>query len=239
MSQSNLTLKSKEIIQFLTSLSKLSDSSILEVTSDEIYSIAASDDRSMFLWSTLSGDFEFETTLNLPSLTKLSDLLKMVGDDVTFKVLSNKLSYKGNGVKFDYHLYDEGILNKPKVTLKKIKSLTYDYEFSFTKSYLRQTILKNSSILKDTNKLYIYTEDDHLVWNLGDRTKTNTDNLTIIGDKVDFEMDEFIMNLDNLRLVEFGSSEVAKFEVSKNGIGKISIDSDPLQLNYIISSLTK
>jgi hypothetical protein len=193
----------------------------------------------MFLWSTLSGDFEFETTLNLPSLTKLSDLLKMVGDDVTFKVLNNKLSYKGNGVKFDYHLYDEGILNKPKVTLKKIKSLTYDYEFSFTKSYLKQTILKNSSILKDTNKLYIYTEDDHLVWNLGDRTKTNTDNLTIIGDEVDFEMDEFIMNLDNLRLVEFGSSEVAKFEVSKNGIGKISIDSKPLQLNYIVSSLTK
>jgi hypothetical protein len=193
----------------------------------------------MFLWSTLSGDFEFETTLNLPSLTKLSDLLKMVGDDVTFKVLNNKLSYKGNGVKFDYHLYDEGILNKPKVTLNKIKSLAYDYEFSFTKSYLRQTILKNSSILKDTNKLYIYTEDDHLVWNLGDRTKTNTDNLTIIGDEVDFEMDEFIMNLDNLRLVEFGSSEVAKFEVSKNGIGKISIDSDPLQLNYIVSSLTK
>lgn len=193
----------------------------------------------MFLWSTLSGDFEFETTLNLPSLTKLSDLLKMVGDDVTFKVLKNKLSYKGNGVKFDYHLYDEGILNKPKVTLKKIKSLTYDYEFSFTKSYLKQTILKNSSILKDTNKLYIYTEDDHLVWNLGDRTKTNTDNLTIIGDEVDFEMDDFIMNLDNLRLVEFGSSEVAKFEVSKNGIGKISIDSEPLQLNYIVSSLTK
>jgi hypothetical protein len=67
----------------------------------------------------------------------------------------------------------------------------------------------------------------------------NTDTLTIIGDPVDFEMDEFIMNLDNVRLIDFGESDIAKFEISKNGIGKITIDSNTIQNCYIISSLTK
>ena len=65
MHQSNLKLKSKEFKIFLNSLSNISDTSILEVKTDEIYSIAASDDRSMFLWSSLEGDFDIETKLNL------------------------------------------------------------------------------------------------------------------------------------------------------------------------------
>jgi hypothetical protein len=236
---SNLNLKSKDFKTFLRSLAKINDTSIVEVRTDEIYSIAASDDRSMFLWSTLSGDFDMDVSLNLPSLSKLSKLLDMVGSaDIQFKVNRNNLEYKSKSVKFSYHLYDDGILIKPKITLEKIKALTFDYEFDTSKQFLK-TLLSNSSIFKDTNKLYIYTEDDHLIWSLADRTMQNTDTLTVVGDEVDFEMDEFIINLDNVRLIDFGDSDVAKFNVSKNGIGKIEIDSGDIQLNYIISSLTK
>lgn len=140
--------------------------------------------------------------------------------------------------KFKYHLYDDGILVKPKITLAKIKALKFDYEFDFNKSFIK-TLLSNSSIFKDTNKLYIYTEDGKLIWSLADKTMTNTDTLTIIGEDVDFEMDEFILNLDNVRLIDFGESDIAKFEISKNGIGKIGIESGNIQLNYIVSSLTK
>jgi hypothetical protein len=234
-----LKLKSKEFNQFLKSLSKISDTSILEIKSDEIYSIAASDDRSMFLWSVMKGDFDVETTLNLPSLTKLSKLLDMVGSpDISFTLNHNNLDYKSKIAKFTYHLYEDGILTKPKITLAKIKALKFDYEFEIKKSFIK-SLLTNSSIFKDTNKLYVYTEDDCLIWSLADRTMKNTDTLTIIGDPVDFEMDEFIMNLDNVRLIDFGESDIAKFEISKNGIGKITIDSNTIQNCYIISSLTK
>lgn len=234
-----MNLKSKEFKIFLRSLGKISDTSILEVKSDEIYSIAASDDRSMFLWSSMEGDFDVETTLNLPSLSKLSKLLDMVGStDIQFKLNRNNLEYKSKLVKFNYHLYDEGILAKAKITLAKIKSLTFDYEFEIAKQFLK-TLLTNSSIFKDTNKLYIYTEDDYLIWSLADRTMKNTDTLTVVGEEVDFEMDEFILNLDNVRLIDFGDADVAKFEVSKNGIGKISVESGSIIQNYIVSSLTK
>lgn len=193
----------------------------------------------MFLWSVLEGDFDVETTLNLPSLSKLSKLLDMVGSpDISFTLNRNNLDYKSKVAKFTYHLYDDGILTKPKITLAKIKALTFDYEFEVSKSFLK-TLLTNSSIFKDTNKLYIYTEDDKLVWSLADRTMQNTDTMTIIGDPVDFEMDEFIMNLDNVRLIDFGESDIAKFEVSNNGIGKIGIEYGSIRLNYIVSSLTK
>jgi len=234
-----LKLKAKDFKTFLLSLAKISDTSILEVKSDEIYSIAASDDRSMFLWSSIGGDFDLESTLNLPSLSKLSKLIDMVGfTDISFKLNRNNLEYKSKVAKFTYHLYDEGILMKPKITLDKIKSLTFDFEFDVTKQFLK-TLLSNSSIFKDTNKLYIYTEDGNLIWSLADRTMQNTDTLTIVGEPVDFEMDEFILNLDNVRLIDFGESDTAKFEISKNGIGKIGIESGNISQKYIVSSLTK
>ena len=239
MHQSNLKLKSKEFKIFLNSLSNISDTSILEVKTDEIYSIAASDDRSMFLWSSLEGDFDIETKLNLPSLNKLSKLVDMVGSDtINFELKKNNLNYKGNSIKFTYHLYDEGILARPKITLEKIKSLNFDYEFEFTNTFLK-SLLKTSSIFKDTNKLYVYSLDGKLTWSLADKSMSNTDALTITDGDVDFDMDDFILNLDNVRLIDFAGSDTAKFYISKNGIGKISISSGDITLNYIISSLTK
>jgi hypothetical protein len=115
--------------------------------------------------------------------------------------------------------------------------LSFDFEFQVSKLFIKQ-ILKNSSIFKDTNKLYIYTEDDHLIWSLADRTMANSDNFTVVGEEVDFEMDEFILNLDNVRLIDFGDEDYITFKINKNGIGKLELSSGNLTLNYIVSSLT-
>lgn len=224
---------------FLEGLSKVSDSTILHVEDDRIYAISSSEDRSLFLWSTLEGDHDDTCVLNLPSVKKLSKALDLVPDkEVEFTNNSNNLEFKGKSVKFKYHLYGDGILVAPKLTLSKIKALTYEYEFEVDKTFLTQ-LLKNSSIFKDTNKLYIFTEDDKLVWSLGDRTMQNTDVLTVIGEDVDFEMDEFILNLDNVRLISFGTSQSFTFKINKMGIGRITLKNGESELNYIVSSLTK
>lgn len=224
---------------FLEGLLKVNDSAILHVETDRIYAISASEDRSLFLWSTLEGDFSNSSVLNLPSLKKLYKALDLVPDKVvTFVNNSNNLEFKGNQVKFKYHLYGDGILVAPKLTLSKIKSLKYDYKFLVDKDFLKQ-VIKNSSVFNDTNKLYIFTDDGHLIWSLGDKTQMNTDVLTFIGDKVDFEMDEFILNLDNVRLLALGNKTDFLMEVNKMGIGKISLKNGEVELNYILSSLTK
>lgn len=233
-----LNLKSKDFIHFLKCLSRISDKAILEVSDHEMYSIVNSDDRSLFLWATLDGLFGIDTTLNLPSVSKLSDVIEMAGSpEVSLGVMTNKLQYLGSNIKFDYHLHDDGIITKPKITLAKIKSLKYDYVFYVNKDFLK-TLLKNSAAFKDTNKLYIYTEDGHLVWSLCDVTKHNTDRLTVSGGAVSFEMEAFIMKLDNIRLINFDNCLDIKFEINDTGIGCITLRFPGFVLNYIVTSLT-
>lgn len=234
-----LKFNKQDFKNFLEGLSKVSDASILNIENDRIYAISSSEDRSMFLWSTLLGDFDTTQVLNLPSVKKLAKSLDMIGDkEVEFILNSNNLEYKGSKLKFKYHLYADGILVAPKLTLSKITSLQYDYEFQVSKTFL-SVLLKQSSVFKDTNKLYIFSEDGKLCWSLADRTMMNTDTLTIEGDSVDFEMDEFIVNLDNIQLISVGDNSDFTFRINKMGIGNINLKSGNVELNYILSSLQK
>jgi hypothetical protein len=237
--QKTIKFNKEDFKNFLEGLSKVSDTSILNVETDRIFAISSSEDRSMFLWSTLESDYDTPQVLNLPSVKKLSKSLDLISDkEVEFILNSNNLEYKGSKIKFKYHLYGDGILVAPKLTLSKIQSLKYEYEFDVTKAFL-DSVVKQSSIFKDTNKLYIFTENDKMYWSLGDRTMMNTDVLTIEGDDVDFEMDEFILNLDNIRLLSFGDSKVFNFRINKMGIGSISLKNGNAELNYILSSLQR
>ena len=233
-----LSVKTKEFNQLLHGLSKLNDSAILEVSDKTMYSIISSDDRSLFLWASLEGNFKINSSLNLPSVSKLISTLDILSKpEIQLSLASNHLSYKDSAINFKYHLYENGILPKAKLSLAKIKSLTYDFSFEVTKAFI-STILKTSSIFKTTNKLYIYTEGSHLIWSLADRSQTNTDSLTIVGDRVNFDMDEFIISLDNIRLLSFGDNTSVKFHINRNGIGKMELISEGLKLNYIATSLT-
>lgn len=236
---SKIKFNKEDFKNFLEGLSKVSDTTILNLDNDKIYAISSSDDRSMFLWSSLEWDSDITKTLNLPSVKKLSKALDLTsGKEVEFELNSNNLEYKGSKVKFKYHLFGDGILVAPKLTLSKIESLQYDYEFEVSKEFLT-SLLKQSSIFKDTNKLYIFTENDKLYWSLGDKTQMNKDVLTVEGSDVDFEMDEFILNLDNIQLLSFGDAKSFTFKINKMGIGNINLKNGNANLNYILSSLTK
>ena len=110
MTLSNLSLNSKEFTKFLNSLSRINDSSILEISKDDMYSISASEDRSLFLWASLKGDFGVETTLNLPSISKLSSTIDIVGSpEIEFNIATNKLEYRGNNLKFAKWILESGL----------------------------------------------------------------------------------------------------------------------------------
>jgi hypothetical protein len=236
--ESKITIPTKEFKVFLSSLYNIDDRAILEVDNDKVFSIVSKSDKSLFLWAELNQEFSDIGNINMPSISKLSNLLDMIGGDyITFNWKVNKLEYRGPSLKCDYHLLDDGIIPRPKVTIKKIKSLKFDNEFTISRKFLK-SIFKNSSIFKDTNKLYIYTDDGHLMWTIGDKSKSNTDCLIIKGDAVDFEMKEFITSLDNLRILEFGDSDQCNIKVNNDGFGVISIQNSVLSLQYILTSLT-
>lgn len=235
----NIKFNKKSATEFFDSLSKIHDQSILEADLDTIDAITASEDRSFFLWARLNGDFGITDTFNMPSITKLSKAVAMVPDEeFSMKVASNNLEYKGKELKFKYHLYDNGILTKSKLSLAKIQSFTYDFEFEVEVSFIKN-LLKCSTINKDVSKLYVYVEDGKLTWSIADRTMTNTDELTLVSEDVDFDMDPFIMKLENFRLISMLKVNKLKFRITKDRIGNIQLKSGDLELNYIIASLQK
>lgn len=222
----------------LVSLQKLSDNSIFQIKENSIEAIAASEDNSIYLWASLKGDWENECSLNLPSLGKLAKLLNMIpSDDVDFILNGNNLEYKDNGLKFKYYLHDDGILTKPKISVEKIKSFNYDVTFEVDPKFLID-LIKKEGIIR-SSKLYIYTENGKLVWSLEDKTMTNSDTLTIIGDDCDEDFDQFIIKTDNLKNIVLSTTPVVFRFNTKLGVGNIVSTFGNLILNYVASSLVK
>jgi hypothetical protein len=230
-----ICLKRTEFQSLLKSLGKISDSAIFSLTENGIDALTSSDDNSMRIWSHLDGEFE-DLTLNLPSLKKLDKALDMIkDDDVEFILNSNNLEYRGSKVKFTYHLYDDGILTKPKFSIEKFRSLQFSIEFDFDRKFLTE-LIKNSTITS-TDKLYIYTEDDHLVWSLSDKATPNSDSLTIIGSEVDFEMNPFIVKVDNVKVLATMSKDITLRANKEPSLVNMVAKDGNLTLNYIFSSL--
>lgn len=236
-----LKVNKPDFLFFLESLSNLSDSAILNIKDGGISALVTNLDASLFLWSTLPIEFDDDAVLNVPSLSKLKSALNLSGVSDTIELILNRnnIEYRGNSIKFKYHLYEDGVIMKSKTSLEKLKSLTYDVETVFSKKLLK-LILKESTAFAKIKKLHLFTENDHLMWSLQDTTVTNSDSLTFKGDEVDFELDPFILNLDNMRLLMLGTSDDITLKINTSlGIGKIELKYGNTHLNYIISSLIK
>lgn len=206
-----------------------------------MHSISCTEGRGMFLLAKYSGSFSITDNLNIPSISKLENALSLVDDPtVTFKYFGNRLEYKGDNIKFKYHLYEDGSLIPLKISKEKIEGLEFDCEFDVEVKFIRE-LLKTSSVFNSTNKLYINTSDDgELVFTLGDKTLTNTDSYSINRGVVDFFLDDFIILLDDLRCVDFLNQPTIKMQInSRAGIGSLLVEAGTVSLNYVISSLVK
>lgn len=234
-----LKLSKDDFKYFLNSLSLIDDMAILNIKKDKIFALNLSPDRGMYLLSELNTDNDFEMILNLPSLSKLSKTLDIITEDeLEFVVNSNNIEYLGKNLKFKYHLLDNGIIPIPKISLQKIRSLEYDWEIEVSVSFFKY-LMKNSSNFRKTNKLYLSTKDGKLVWSFQDKTMSNSDSFVVIGNEVDFEIEEFIFNLNSLRLLSFGNSDEFSFKCNKDGMGKIEFTNNNVDLSYIIPSLAE
>lgn len=203
---------------------------------DGIHGIASSEDNSMYAHAFLQGDF-IEKNLNLPSLKKLAKALDMISsDDVNLKLNGNHLEYKDKQLKFKYHLHEDGVITRPKLSLEKIRNFEYNLEFELDFDFLSDLLQKSS--ITNTKKLYLFTENDHIVWKIGDDTIPNSDSLSIVGEEVDFELQSFILKIDNLKLLSKVSKNENIFKInSKLGVGCIITKSGDFEMEYIFSSL--
>jgi hypothetical protein len=240
MEEKKLKIENRvEFLKYLDSLSKINESAILTIKKDKIESLVASADNTLILYSEFTSKSGLEDVLNIPDIKKLSRVVDTIpSNEIEFKINSNNLEYKGHGIKFKYHLFDEGFLSKPNVNLDKINAFKFDVRFSVDKNMLNQ-IFKGSTFASETNKIYFYTEDGQLMAELTDRARHNTDNFTIAIQKADFDLSPTPINFDNIRLL---TSINKTFDISINTeYGVVVFDNllANIKLKYIISSLTQ
>ena len=242
-----LQLKSPEkFVAFLDSLSKISESAIVQLDREKTSSLVASTDNTLILHAEYNAGVDFFSTLNIPDVKKLTTVLKTVGfdDEIDLTVNSNNLEYKGNGVKFKYHLFDEGFLSKPGLNVDKINAFEFDMGFVIDQNILNQ-IFKGSVFASETNKLYFYTEENkggegfRLMAELTDRARHNTDNFTMCIGLVKVELDPIPVNFDNIRLLNNISGSFTVRVNKEYGVVVFEQEADDIKLKYIVSSLTQ
>ena len=231
---------------FLNIISKAVDVASIKATKDGLYVVCNKPDTSIILLGKYNHalDIEEETTLNIGDIKKLLRVIECIEEEeVTFKINSNHLLYKSNTMQFKYHFLDDAIV--PKVSLKKEKIESLELDTFFDIEYKKlQEILKASSFTTDTNKIYLYGQPDGIYCELGDKEKSNTDNITLkVVDKIEGQplTQSLPFNLDIFRVLSG-----VKFDKARVGINlKFKVMSffvkptDDTEFKFIISGLVK
>lgn len=233
-----LTSKS-DFIKYIDSFSKINDSFIIEVGETQISTLAASADNTLVLYGEYNSASSLRTNLNIPDSKKLIRVLDTIdSEEIDLELNSNNIEYKGSNIKFKYHLFEDGFLNKPSLSIEKIKKFTFDVTFTLTKQAL-QSIIKGSSFATETNKLYFYTEGNQLQAELTDRARYNTDSFNMSIAEVEFNLQPIAINFDNIRLLTILNTSLEVNINTQYGVVVVTTSNDSTKLSYIISSLTQ
>lgn len=238
--EKKLKIESKsEFIRYVDSFSKINDSFIIEVNESQITTIAASADNTLILYGEYVAQSPIKTKLNIPDSKKLVRVLDTIDNEKIELILnSNNIEYKGSNIKFKYHLFEDGFLAKPSLSIDKIKKFTFDITFTLAKQDL-QSIIKGSSFATETNKLYFYTEENRLIAELTDKARYNTDSFVMNLSSVDFNLSPLAINFDNIRLLTVLNTALEVNINTQYGVVIITTENEKTKLSYIISTLTQ
>ena len=172
----NITDKDDILNNFLTPISKVVDSVVMEIKKGVIRALIATNDNTIIVEAFYNDEaINIETKLNIPDVKKLCRVLQCIEEKAfDLNISSNNISYESNTIRFKYHLYDDNIISVPKLNLAKLDKLTFDGEFSFTHNAVI-ALIKGSMIATDASKIYLTIKDDGLFGELTDKVRANTD----------------------------------------------------------------
>ena len=232
----------KEFIQnFMNPISTLNSMCCIDVMTTRLKTICSSADNTMCLIAETPGVSDGEGKVNLPDIKRLTGVLNCIkSKEIALNVIDNNIKYNDGDFKFSYHLLEDGIIKKAAINLTKVTELEYDVTFTVDEAAL-DTVFKGTSFAAATNKVYITSEDNKIIAELGDKTKHNVDNFisTICSVYEGKGIPKPLpINLDTFRLITYNGSSKLKFAINSTyGIIKIDIIKGNTTLTYILSAL--
>jgi hypothetical protein len=227
---------------FLTPLSKVTDSAVIKVNKGVISSLISTSDNTIIVSAAFKDDkIDAIKTLNVPDLKKLCRVITCI-EDLSFNldISSNFIGYSSKNVRFKYHMYDDDIISTPKISIDKLKALAFDGSFTLPYSST-VNLIKGSSISTETNKIYISVKDTIVFGELTDKTRANVDSYGIqISDN--YSGTQFALpiplNFEIFRIISsMRFKELSAQLITKMGVLTFDLNLGNSEFKFIISAL--
>ncbi len=242
-----LTIPNKNdfVAKFLNQLARINNSCSLHLKNDTLTGLVATPDAAVILNATykFGNSYSEENRFNIPDLNKLIRVLDCLPDEgINLKINSNNLSYdEKKGVKFKYHLLEDGILSSPAINIEKVKALQYDTVINVKNTDIAN-LIKSSAFATETDKLYLRTEDGKVLGELTDKNKSNVDSIEVelSNSYTGAEIDQPIaINFEIIRIVSTKFQEVTIKVNIGLGVLLFELNNSNVELIYVASGLAE
>jgi hypothetical protein len=247
-----IPLPKKSLEKILKPINRLTESCVLNVNQNNIYSICSSPDNTVILYAKLNLPQSNIPVikLNLISIKKLLSGLECLSDNGQFTMQLNDNNVMCQVVEedtdekthFKYHLVDDSIIKEAPVNINKIAALKFDTEFSISPSKLKQ-IISGYAFASDVSKIYFSSSAGKIHAEINDKTLQNVDNISfVISNEYEGEeiTDYIPLSLEVFKNLVHCKSDV---KVKINNQYKVFVfqntEEDNVELKYIISALVK
>lgn len=230
---------SKDFVQFLKAFIKINESAVFSVKEDSITCLVGSPDNVTLAYGSIQCTSEYIGALNVPSILKLSRAIEYISyPEYDLIVNSNNLEYKSSDVRFKYHLLDNGILNTPLISIKKIQDFSFDVEFQISPLKLNE-INKASTLSTDSNKIYISGDGVNINAELTDKSRSNIDSFSFIVAESNITFAAVSMSLEFIRSITYSVDSKIKVSINtQQGVIVVDVDNAMTKFKYITSAFT-
>jgi hypothetical protein len=226
--------------KFLIPISRINELCTLTVQKDNIYNLNRTADTNFSLYSVCSEveteGIEEKVNLSFADIKKLIKVLDLLDENtLELNLNKNNIEYNNKGTKFRFHLINDNIVKSPNYNIDKINNLKFDTEFKLTSS-IHSHLIKSSTFITDSNKIYIFTENGFVMGELTDKSKNNIDSYSVkISDFYggDTIIKPLSFNFDLFRNISYLKTTEALVRLNTNmGFIAFDIEDDKYKLKY-------
>lgn len=237
-------LNRDDLIQkFLLPITKISNICVLNLSRNKLHTFVNGDvSKNMIYCSTDQVEFDGEDVkLGIKDVRILISKFKQITENsFELEITKNSICYSSKKLTFKHILVEERKIKVPNFKEDKLLGCVYDNKFVLKLDSLK-TLIKCSTTLTESNKLYISTDDGTIVGELNDKSKRNIDTYTLvladnyngseISPPISFPFEPFRV------ISTHGKTDVLVGINTKNEVIEFDVSSDNYIVKYVTSSL--
>ena len=236
--------------KILKPINRITDSCVLKIQNDQIYSVCSSQDNSIILYAkTNIPNVDIQNArINIINIKKLITGLNVLGQDGTFNFYLDTNSIKCESVTeenektfFTYHLVDDSIIKESPIKIEKITSLEFDTEFEIPFENIKR-ILAGYGFAGEVDKIYFYTKENKVYADIDDKTMQNIDNISIIASSSYTGKDvetPLPININIFKNLLGNKSDISVKLNTNHKVFVFGTKDENIDLKYIASALVK